>query len=633
MQTFLALFTPAPGQTSAIVAIAVVVAGLAAIGAVLGGRKRVPEVDVIAGWAAASIAFAVVGGSLRAGLTPIAIAIAIAAAAAAALRLLRRESPVNGDLLRIFALTAPALWLAGCMAISQWDEFTQWIPNARYIYEHDSFPGQGRPPTPSVFPAYPHGLAYIIYLSSRLAGHLVENASTVFSIVLLACFAVTVGRVVRSTAAKRDGSARLPMGIASVPRRDIGWIHCAIGGLAVTALNPTFVPKIVFTGYADAPTMSLVGMLCVLLWMAANALAGEETELGIGPLSFAIGVTGMALVSVKQVNLVLFLLLVIGAGIVAVRDPRIRLAAFLRLLPAIVLPALTMYALWRLHLAVNGIAGEFSFRPYAEWLVEDIDVIFARMLLIASKKGGYFLTMLVACGFAVRALLRMESPFDRLSVIVATVFAGYTAFLLFAYVAAFGTGEAQRAASYWRYNTHLGGVCVAFGAYGLALCWRAWAAHRVRRNLGWIAIVAVVAVPVAGAGTIRFDARPQKIYARAVAETVADLMPAGTRVVIFDLTGDGSIGVIARYAMNRRLTVVGELTAAFAATPEKAAKYLLDSRAESVWVHVRTDVAAKTFGVPLPPHASSLLRLQGGAWTLVRSWPYPGYTDPFALPD
>ncbi len=633
MLTYLSYFTPAAGQAVALVAVLAVVAGLAAIGAAVGGRTRIVETDIVAGWAVASLAFVVMGGLLRLSFTPIAVALSAAAAIASTRLLTRRTSPVAGDLARMAALTAPAIWLAGCMVISQWDELTQWIPNARYIFVHDVFPGHGRPPSTSVFPAYPHGLAYVIYLASRITGHLVENASAVFSIVLLACLGISVGRVIRMAATPPAGEARLPMGIAATPENKIGWTCCAIGAIAVTALNPTFVPKIVFTGYADAPTMSLVGMLCVLMWMASNVLAGEDGSFTLRTLAISVGFTGMALVSVKQVNLVLFLLIVIGTAIVALRDPRIHFAAFLRVLPAMALPAIAMYALWRLHLTVNDVSGEFSITPYAEWLIDDIWTIFSRMLLIASKKGGYFITMLIACGFAVRALIRIRTPFDRLSLVVGTVFAGYTAFLLFAYVSAFGSGEALRAASYWRYNTHLGGACVVFGAYGLSLLWRRWLAARIPQRLGWAAIVIAVAIPFVSASKIRFDARPQKLYTRTVAEIIADRLPAGTRIAILDLTGDGSIGMIARYGLNRRLTVVGEITAAFQATPGLASKYLSDNEAEYVWIHVPTEIAERTFALKLPPRASSLLRLRDGRWELVESWPYPGYEDPFALPD
>ena len=76
----------------------------------------------------------------------------------------------------------------------------------------------------------------------------------------MALFAVMLGRLTRDAIADTQ-----PVG-------KIGWTYCAIGALAITGLNPTFVPKIVFTAYADTPTMVLVGMLSVMMWMMLNAL-------------------------------------------------------------------------------------------------------------------------------------------------------------------------------------------------------------------------------------------------------------------------------------------------------------------------------------------------------------------------
>lgn len=633
MQNYLGFFTPTADQAVGIAALLVVCAGFSAIGAVLLGSRRMPESDLVIGWAAGCFTFTLLGAALRIELSAIAPALAVGAALCAICLAARRRLPVSSDLLRATVLASPAIWLAGCMAISQWDEFTQWIPNARYIYLHDVFPGSGMPETFSNFPAYPHGLAYVIYLTSQIAGHLVENASAMFSVVLTAAFGVSIGRTIRAATTRRDPAARVPMGLSALPPQQIGWTYCALGGLAATALNPTFVPKIAFTGYADAPTSALVGMLCIQFWMLLNTLAGEETEFRPRYLAACIGITGVALISVKQVNLVLFILIAGGAFLAAIRDPKIRTGDLLRLSPIVVAPPAAIYLLWRLHVGLHDVTGEAGFYPLSEWHLAHIWTIAERMLLIASKKGGYFLVMLVATGFAVRALWRTRTPLDRMSLIIGTVFVGYTAFLWFTYVAHFTEGEALRAASYWRYNIHLGGACAVFGGYGLALCWRRWIAQRLRRPIGWIAIVAAVAVPFAIASKIRFDARPQKLYVRDVAENIATDVSQGTRIAILDLTGDGAYGMIMRYVVSLQATVVGEMTAGNDPTAPNISKFLEASQPDVVWIHVPTAAAQEALGVRLPDRASSLLRKRSGGWSIVRSWPYPGYEDPNALPD
>ncbi len=633
MEAYLRYFTPTPDQILGLVAVLVVSAGFVAIGGLAGGRRRLHETDVIVGWSAASLLFVLAGAFTTLPFRWVAALLAAAAVLAAICVLVRDRFNPPGDLLRSALLALPAIWLASCMVISQWDEFTQWIPNARYIFTFDTFPGEGKPPTFSVFPAYPHGLAYVIYLSSRIAGHLVENASGVFNILLLAMLGMMIGRIIRSAITRRDPDRKVPLGLSAIQPENLGWVYCALGGLAVTALNPTFVPKIVFTGYADTATAVLVGMMCILIWMLLNRLSGDDAEFSVSHIAWRLGFVVMALVAVKQVNLVLFLIALVAAGMCAVRDPAVRLAEFARaLLPAVGMSVL-MYALWRYHIQINGVAGEFVFAPASEWFVDDIGTIASRMALIASKKGGYFGLMLIATGLALRALWRTRTPLDRLSLIVGGLFVGYTAFLLFAYVTAFSRGEALRAASYWRYNMHLGGGAVAFAAFAAALLWRQWITTRLRRNIGWIAIVAMLAVPLAVAGKIRFDIRPAKTYVRATAEEIVKIVPAGARVSILDLGGNGSFGVIARYVISSHTTIAGELTAAGAPSRENIAKFLGSQKPAYVWVHYPTPAARDALGAALPDGSSHLLRLAEGRWQVVRSWAYPGYTNPYELPD
>ena len=124
------------------------------------------------------------------------------------------------------------------------------------------------------------------------------------------------------------------------------------------------------------------------------------------------------------------------------------------------------------HVTTALTGAELAVRPFDQWYIDLIGQILWKMLVVFSKKGAYLALMVVAVGFAVRAMIRFRTPFDRLAVIVGTVFIGYNAFLLFAYVSTFGQADSLRVASLWRYNMHLGPLGVAFAAYGLGLLWK-----------------------------------------------------------------------------------------------------------------------------------------------------------------
>ena len=461
MTAILENFVVGPAQLLGLAAVALVALALALLGAFIGGRERMAEADPVFGWAAVSVLFTLIGVATRIPFTIVLYGV-LAAAAAAGVAAWRRDGRVGAaGWWKLILLAAPLILLVAAMSPSQWDEFTQWLPNARFLFEHDAFPRLGLAKSPSTFPAYPPGLSLLIYMASRIAGHLVENAGALFNLVLVLSFGLLVVRLI-TMARATPGSAPVPgPGVA-------GWGIVALGGLAVTMLNPTFVPKVVFTAYADAATAITVGLTGILGWQMLNALAlGQPAR--VRALAWQTTLVATALVNIKQVNLVHFAILMAALLLVAMRDRRIALGRVIKLVLWISAMPLVLYVVWRFHVTANISGGEFAIRPPSQWFVGLIPDVLARMALIGSKKGVYFGLMVVAMVFGGRAMLDMRSEFDRLAVIMATAFILYNGFLLFSYIAVFSEYDALRAASYWRYNMHLGALAVAFAAYGLAL--------------------------------------------------------------------------------------------------------------------------------------------------------------------
>jgi len=628
MQKMIGYFSPDLEQLMGFAALLAVCLCLSLLGGAISARRRLFELDVIAGWSFVSLSYVVAGGWMRLDFRFITGALLIALAVAAYVQFKRPRPIASIDLGRTLILALPIIWLAACMTLSQWDEFTHWMPNARYLIEHHTLPGKGNPPSTSGLPGYPYGLTYIVYLSSMLTGVLVENATPVFSVILLASLAVLVGRVIQVAMTRAPAGQQTPTSINL--SGNIGWLYCAIGALAVTALNPTFVPKIVFTSYADTPTAVLVGALCVVLWLLLNELAQNNDEPSLS-LAWTFGLVAMAAVSVKQPNIALVGLVTIGGFLVAVRDPNISLARFIRLLPAMAIPPITIYLAWRLHISANEVTGEFQFLPRADWLTDQIFVVINRMALIASKKGGYFAVMVIACLIAARALWRIRSPLDRLSIIVAVLFVGYNLLLLFLYITAFGANGLV-APSYWRFNMHLGGACVIFGAFGLATLWRERVKLRPRRSYAVVIFALIIIVPIALAHKIRFDLYAPKIFVRAVAEEIVDTIPEGVRFASFDPTSVGDFEVIARYIISPHVDYVGYMIAASRPTEENIRKFVAAHQPEYAWIHVPTAPLRTVTGLTLAAEHSYLLRREGSEWKSIKSWPFPGYSDPNTAP-
>lgn len=614
MNNLIAYFSATQNQITGLVALLITCAMLFMIGMLIRPQRYMPEINLIAGWSLISLVFIIAGGLGDINFQIITACLALTALFSffGMLRKKRDESQI--DVIRSLVLALPLLWLTATMTISQWDEFTHWIPNARYLFTFDSLPGPDRPEPTSNLPGYPHTLAFVIYLTSIITGQLAENASAIFTVVLLALFAVTLGRIAKQTANDDQGSK-------------IGWSFCAIGALAITVLNPTFVPKIVFTAYADTPTMVLIGILTVLMWKILNALAETEKRCSARALSWSFGLVAMAAVGTKQPNIVLCCLITLSGLVVVFRDPKISLGSYLQLLPVIVLPSVLIYFAWQLHIEVNHVEGEFNFLPIEDWNINKIDVIAKKMLLIATKKGGYFGVMTVACLFGTRALWRVKTPFDRLSIVIAVLFAGYILFLLFVYVSAFG-GNGLVAPSFWRFNMHLGGACVVFGVAGTALMLRRFIAIRPHKSLAWLAIALILCAPFALAYKIRFDLHPPKVFVRTVMERVVEMVPRGAPFAVLDVTGNGEFEVIARYVASPHVDYRGFFTASYVPSVKNLQNFVRVKQPTYIWIHVPTAAVQEALNVRLKPHHSHLVKMQGLQATTLRAWPFPGYNDP-----
>ena len=628
MENYINYFAPTVDQILGLASLLLVSLLIAVIGGAIQGKNRPTEVDLIAGWGLVSLFFVLAGAIFNTDLRNIIIVLICLSALSCSYIIIRERRLIAGDVSRSLVIAFPLIWLAATMSISQWDELTQWVPNGRYLNDYHVFPGANNPPTTSVFPAYPHGLALIIYLTSQATGHLVENASGAFNIILLATFAIMVGRTIRLGITSANPNARVPLGLMALPPKQLGWVYCALGGLAVTGLNPTFVPKIVFTAYADTATSVLIGMSCFLLWYLLNTLSGVQKEFSAKQLSISFGLVSIALINVKQINLFFFFLIILAGFFIAIKDKNIRLKHFLNLLPYLIVPPISMYILWRLHIDINDVPGEFTFLPRSKWLMDHIFDIASLMLTIATKKGGYFVIMLVAFVVAVRGAFRIQTPIDRLSIIVATLFIGYMLFLLFAYVAIFGGGEGHRAASFWRYNMHLGGACVLFATYGIAIMWRRWIPGFLPRGLIWVVILCCIIGPVAFAHKIRFDLHPAKVFVRQVAEEAIPSLPPKARLAILDPTSNGEFTVIVRYVANFKVHIVGELTAGSAKTLKNVKTFLAQTKPDYIWLHVPTEATNSALDVKVTQGSSYLLKKKNNSWRVIKKWKYPGYSDP-----
>jgi hypothetical protein len=515
METVVSRFFDHPGQIVALAAVFGVWILLHGVGALIGGRDRIDALDGLLGWAAVCAAFTVFGA-----FTPVpfyALAAAIAVAGGVGLIVARRRDgrALPAGFWPICLVSAPLLLAASAMVGSQWDEFSHWLPSISFLLETHAFPNAATmDATGASYPAYPYGWTFLPYLAGLVAFGPVDSAGGLFNLLILFSLALLILRVTRIVAG--DPS----------PWRPAGWGMIALGALAVTILNPTFHQKVVLTAYADASTAACVAAAAILGCLAMTAEARGDAARATRRMVHA-GLILMILVTLKQATFALFGLVVGAVVLVGLVDRAVgwRRTGVLGLI--LTAPGLAVYLVWRHYVNAELAGAEFAFPPMEDWQLGLIPAVLERMALIAANKGGYFVTMLIACALAVLALVRCTTLFDRITLACAAVFVGYNAFLLFAYVTVFGEYNAVRAMSYWRYNMHVGGLSVAFLAVCAGALWRRYASGRsLPVVVTAIPVVLMLALPVALSRKIRFDHEPDKPHFRAVASalltTVAD---------------------------------------------------------------------------------------------------------------
>jgi hypothetical protein len=617
---------PSPSQLVGCGAVALVAVAFGGLGGTIGGRERLPETDLFVGWGIVAAAFTVVGTLGPIPFTAIAGLLLVASVVAYAVRFRMAEPVFPDGAGRAVVLAAPLIVLTASITASQWDEFTQWLHSARYLFQYDLFPGRGRPAGAAIYPAYPYALPLVGYLASRIADRFIEGAAAIFNLLSLLAVALLFMRLMRAGLEGR----RRPLASASADSAP-PWVLAALALLAVTLLSPTFVPKLVLTAYAETATAAAVAVAAVLGW-AALERAGAGDRGDAYRLAVRAGLVLALLVALKESTLALFAIVLGALALAAWRRADVGWRAALPVLALAAAPGAAVYVAWRVYVARELPGQEVHLMAWAQWNWSLLPAILTSMAKVALSKGGHFGLMLALAGFAVRVMARPRGQgrggIESLAVVAAGVMVGYNLFLLFSYLAVFRGWEAERAASYWRYNTHVGLIGMAVAVYAAAALWRRAAATRVspsvRHGLAAAVLVVTALAPVLLVDRLRFDLEPRKLFARQVGETLSRILPIDARVIVVDPEDPGFYPLLVNYALDGRGRVVGAVSSLTRDPADTLRRLIREQRATHVLALVPDAAVAGLTEAEMPKDAASLLvRERDGQWQVTKSWAAP----------
>jgi hypothetical protein len=317
-----------------------------------------------------------------------------------AIMLVRRGGGLGGrgQWLALVALLSSLLIMAAT-APTNWDEFMQWLPNAAYLYRYDSFPHSGLAPSVSAKPAYPYAGPLFIYLVSLLTGRFTTAAGGLLNLLLLAvCAPILVG-VIEEIRQQRTIGRQMALS---------QWQTAGLIGLAVPAislLSPGFDGSFALTALADVATAVVTATSGVLLWLMLERLTVQRYA-DARALAWQFGFVAVLLVTLRQPNPVILALLLVGAVVIAVRDQRLRLRHVAALLPAMLVPGLIVYVVWRTYAAIALPDGDVSILPPWAWNTGLVGATIAAMMHRMAQHPAYFMLMFGLSGLGMFGLWR-----------------------------------------------------------------------------------------------------------------------------------------------------------------------------------------------------------------------------------
>jgi hypothetical protein len=502
-----------------------------------------------------------------------------------------------------------------------WDDFWNWLPSAAYEFRYNSLPWPDLPHSFSIFPGYPQAMPLMISAASFAAGRFLEAAGPVINVLLLAGSSALFAEALAAALVRhgRLQAAEMPLGLIA-------------GAVAITTLlNPGLDGGVVLSSYAECGTMVAVGALGLLGVDILIRLSAPQA-VGVEGLAWRFGLVGAMLVNLKQANPVLLLLVMAGLILVALRVPAIRTPRALLLLPRMLGPGIALVAMWRWYVVQNLPNSEQTFRTLDAWNFNVLPQTLAAIrhqIADAPLFHSMMWAVTVAGAVIFFRLPRKASEARCLAVVCATVWLGYNIFLVIIYLGVMTVSDAQFAADYWRYTTHVALLGLYPPVVALAIVrWPAWIKlHSAGAALAAV-LLALCAMPLRG----DLNDPPGRAWQRFLREAAADLLnviPKGSKLLIVPFWSSNPFGVAVRYNLLQPGAPEQPIVATILWNDDDLAKvaswgargeldYLLIQDAEGVM-----DEATDALGLPRLHHELVLYAWRDGTWKRIKSWPIP----------
>lgn len=573
---------------------------LIGLGRLLTAGRAAPEAALIAGWGGAALVLTLWGALTPLALRGPAIALAALGLGVQLIPRLRVSRAEWRSVLRLLILALPLFAIMASARPSQPDTWLNLLPNAAYLYDHNFFPADARPPAHSYIAGAPYNLQLAAYIAGLVTSDFPSNAMIGLNFLLLLACGLLLARLV----AQGEEQVQIPP----------SWGATALGLLLATALNPGFVPRYHLTVYSET---SVTVTLAFAGWFAARALDRLAAARPAGWDFWLLSLSLAALVNIKQESVALVVAVLVSAALLAVLSRSSASRALIALVVAS-LPAAALYLVWRWYVLTHFALGELKPMPMAQWPIAALPLILWKMLLVAAGKLVFFGALALAF-VALWAKLRRNglSPATRATAMLGGIFLLYNLVLIFAYVALFPATMGTEAHSYFRYNTHLS-LLLMVSVVLLARDVGSSVPRRVPKFAPAVCILLALLSPIAFLRFLRFDLEVPELRGWTLAKETASAIGDHDRLMLI-LPGDnGSVATMLEGVL--RLTAPRRPEIELAETRSLAPDSFATLDAQGYRLALLSCAPAGLPGVPAGS-AALFARAEAG-WRVAQVWPY-----------
>ena len=476
-------------------------------------------------------------------------------------------------------LLSPLLYGLATYPVHLWDDASQWLPNAHFLFQYGRFPAVGGPISYSAWPGYPYAYTFLIANVGWIVGQFVETVGPLLNMFLLILFAAFLAKYINPHEKRAWPNIRLFLGVF----------------LAITLFNPGLYALLLFSAYAEYATAVLLGFLLLVGWQYCLE---QKRDMAI-----AFAMLAIIFVLIKQANVFLLAVLV-GSLWITTAQHKMRI---LKTMLLAALPALLANGAWELYKSQHLPGLAFTFKPLHDWQWHFIPGLFHGMFQVTLENPAFFGLLIIMLVAAAICAFKKHTAFTHLLMSFALLTMGYFIFLTLAYIGSrFADWEITSAASFFRYMSQL--QCAAMAIVILKVV-ELIRTHNLEGRGIWklIGNLFILVVPVMCTLMFIFpilpEAEPSIQKTRDYAHAIFSKMPPQGKIGLIGTATDGLENAFIRFEWCQMASpqfqpeLIGYTTHYTGENTPDALRHFAE-RFDAVMVAPHDDLAIKLFGLP-----------------------------------